>query len=409
MGDAEPRRWFQMARAQASGTAVVRIFGDIGESWWAESVSAASFAKELDALGELSALEIRLNSPGGDMFDGVAIFNTLRTHSARKQVYVDGLAASAASIVAMAADELVMGTGTQLMIHDAWSVFAGNADDARKQADVLDQLSGSMAEIYADRAGGDPATWRDAMREETWYGAQEAVDAGLADRVSKRDPQNDGAHGEPADVAAMLRRSRVAARFRYQGRAQAPPPTIPARSGGARTRGGSVEITDEEFATLASRLGLGADAEIGDVLDALEEQSNAEETPEETGAVSPAPEAVAAAAKLPAGVLAVDTATWQQVQADAKLGREAREAQVKARREAVVDAAVKAKKVLPPRRAHWLQQIEADEEGVTATLASLSPQYGTTEIGYDDGPESGEASTVEAVRNDPVYKSWKVV
>jgi hypothetical protein len=170
-----------------------------------------------------------------------------------------------------------------------------------------------------------------------------------------------------------------------------------------------VEITDEEFATLASKLGLGADAEIGDVLDALEEQSNAEETPEETGAVSPAPEAVAAAAQRPAGVLAVDTATWQQVQADAKLGREAREAQVKARREAVVDAAVKAKKVLPPRRAHWLQQIEADEEGVTATLASLSPQYGTTEIGYDDGPESGEASTVEAVRNDPVYKSWKVV
>jgi ATP-dependent protease ClpP protease subunit len=408
MGDAEPRRWFQMARAQASGTAVVRIFGDIGESWWAESVSAASFAKELDALGELSALEIRLNSPGGDMFDGVAIFNTLRTHSARKQVYVDGLAASAASIVAMAADELVMGTGTQLMIHDAWSFFLGNADEARKQADVLDQLSTSMAEIYADRAGGDPATWREAMREETWYGAQEAVDAGLADRVNKRDPQNDGAQGEPTNVAAMLRRSRVAARFRYQGRAQAPPPTIPDRLGGTRSEGGAVEITDEEFATLRSKLGLSDDAEIGDVLDALDEQPGAEEA-SEAEEVPEGAEPAAAAAKLPAGVLAVDTATWAQVQADAKLGREAREAQVKARREAVVDAAVKAKKILPPRREHWLQQIEADEEGVTATLASLSPQYGTTEIGYDDGPESGEASTVEAVRDDPVYKSWKVV
>lgn len=409
MPDAEPRRWYEMVRAQASGTAVIRIFGDIGESWWTDSVSAAAFAKELDALGEVSTLEIRLNSPGGDMFDGVAIFNTLRTHSARKAVYVDGLAASAASIVAMAADELVMGTGTQLMIHDAWSFFLGNADDARKQADVLDQLSGSMAEIYADRAGGAASMWRDAMRQETWYGAQEAVDAGLADRVSKRDPQNDGAEGEPADVAAMLRRSPIAARFRYKGRAQAPTPTIPARPGGAKTRGGSVEITDEEFATLAAKLGLGDDAEIGDVLDALDEQPDAEETPASEEAVSGASETVATAAKLPAGVLAVDTATWAQVQADAKLGREAREAQVKARREAVVDAAVKAKKILPPRRAHWLQQIEADEEGVTATLASLSPQYGTTEIGYDDGPESGEANTVEAVRNDPAYKNWKVV
>jgi ATP-dependent protease ClpP protease subunit len=114
MPDREPRRWYEMVRAEAGDAATIRIFGDIGESWWGDSVSATSFADELDALGRnVRSIELRINSPGGDMFDGVAIYNTLRNHSARKTVYVDGLAASAASVIAMAGDEIVMGTGTQ--------------------------------------------------------------------------------------------------------------------------------------------------------------------------------------------------------------------------------------------------------------------------------------------------------
>lgn len=407
MPDAAPRRWFEMVRAQAPGAAVIRIFGDIGESWWSDSVSAAGFAEQLDALGDVSALEIRLNSPGGDMFDGIAIFNTLRSHPARVTTYVDGLAASAASVVAMAADELIMGTGTQLMIHDAWSFFMGDAEEARRQADVLDQLSGSMAEIYADRAGGAVADFRAAMRAETWYAAQEAVDAGLADRVTRREAQNEGGSGDAGEVAAMLRRSRVAARFRYQGRAQAPAPAVPARADGGRSQGGSVEISDEDMAALRSRLNLADDAEIGDVLDALDEQPGAEETPEEEQ-VPEAAETVAAAAKLPAGVLAVDRATWDQVQADAALGREAREAQVKARREGLVSAAIRAGKIMPSRRAHWLEQLERDEDGVSAAIQNLAPLFGTSELGYDGGPDDGEP-TVESVREDPAYKNWKVV
>jgi ATP-dependent protease ClpP protease subunit len=400
MPDREPRRWYEMVRAEAGDAATIRIFGDIGESWWGDSVSATSFADELDALGRnVRSIELRINSPGGDMFDGVAIYNTLRNHSARKTVYVDGLAASAASVIAMAGDEIVMGTGTQLMIHDASMLVWGNADELRKQAAVGDQLSEGMASIYADRAGGAAATWRAAMQAETWYSGQEAVDAGLADRVVQRESD-----AEPVDasVAAMLRRSRVAAHYRYMGRASAPAPQTPVRANGAGTEGGhSVEVTDEDFASLRSKLGLEDTAEIGDVLDALDERSEAPAQDDQ------AEEKVAA--KLPTGVLAVDTDTWAQVQADAKLGREAREAQVQARRAAKVDAAITAGKVMPSRRAHWLSQLDADEEGVTAALEALTPVFGTAEIGHDTGEAATASGSVDEVREQPAYKNWKVV
>lgn len=394
-----PRRWYDMVRADAGDSAVIRIFGDIGESWFGDSVSAASFADDLDGLGgDVRRIQVRLNSPGGDMFDGVAIFNTLRNHQARVEVHVDGLAASAASLIAMAGDEVVMGLGTQLMIHDAWAFFMGNADEMRRQAGVMDQLSGSMADIYADRAGGTPGEWRAAMLEETWYGAQEAVDAGLADRVVRRDGDN---APDSTEVAAMLRRSRVAARYRYQGRAVAPPPHTPARAGGSESEGSrSVvrEITDEDFAVLRTRLGLGEDAEFGDVLDALEDRGSTEETTEQV------------AAALPDGVLAVDRDTWQQVQADAALGRQARDEQVQARRVALVQAAIDDRRILPSRRQHWLTQLAADEEGVSATLATLTPVFATVEMGYDSGGDSVSAeNTLEGVRASAAYQNWKVI
>jgi ATP-dependent protease ClpP protease subunit len=396
-----PRQWYEVIRAEASGTAVIRIFGDIGESWWGDSVSAAQFATDLDALGSVSTLEIRLNSPGGDMFDGVAIYNTLRTHQARKIMYVDGLAASAASVIAMAADELVMGTGTQLMIHNAWAFVVGDAEDMRKQASVMDGLNESMATIYADRAGGDSATWRSAMAEETWYGAQEAVDAGLADRVSRREGE---AAPDDSAVAATLRRSAVAARFRFQGRAHAPAPKTPSRAAGQVTEGGSVEITDEDFAALRTKLGLPEDAAIGDVLDALDDDESGSDEGTE-GAQEQQAETVAARA----GVVSLDSAALAALQADAALGRQAREEQVQARRVAAVDAAIKAGKVVPARRDHWLAQIAADEEGVTATLAALHPVFGTAEVGYDDGSVADTSSSPEAVRGSKAYQDWKVI
>lgn len=398
----ELRQWYEMVRAEAGGEATIRIFGDIGESWWSDSVSAAQFAKDLDAIGPVGTLNIRLNSPGGDMFDGVAIFNTLRTHQARKVVHVDGLAASAASVIAMAGDEVVMGTGTQLMIHNAWAFMVGNADDMRKQAGVMDGLNESMARIYADRAGGKAETWRAAMDEETWYLPEEAVAAGLADRVVRREVD---ATTEDGAVAAMLRKSPVAAKFRYQGRAHAPAPRTPVRAGGSQTEGGFVEIADEDFANLRTALGLDEQAEIGDVLDALEDRGAASTG---SGEAEEAEEAAPVAAKLPAGVLAVDKSAWEQVQADAALGRKAREDQVKARRVAKVDAAVTAGKVMPSRRDYWLAQIEQDEDGITAALDGLAALFGTSELGHDDGTVTDDNS-LEGVRASEVYQGWKVI
>jgi hypothetical protein len=157
-----------------------------------------------------------------------------------------------------------------------------------------------------------------------------------------------------------------------------------------------VEITEQDLAALRAKLGLSDDAEFGDVLDALDEAGREQEK-----------EPVAA--KLPDGVVPVDRATWEQVQADAKLGREAALAQAQARREGVVQAAIEAGKIMPGRRDHWLTQIAQDEAGITAAIDSLAPVFGTSELGHDDGREARPATTLAEIREDPTYRNWKVV
>jgi ATP-dependent protease ClpP protease subunit len=391
----QPRRWWEVARNEANpGTLTVRIYGEITSWPWLDgAMSAGALARSLEDAGDVSSIQLHLNSPGGEAFEGIAIMNALRQHPARVTAHVDGMAASAASIVAMGADEVVMYPGSQLMVHDALTVAYGFADDLRKQADDLDHLSQSMASLYADRAGGDAAQWREVMKAETWYNGEEAVTAGLADRVVTHADKTQDA----AAAVATLYRSPVAACYRYKGRAQAPAPQTPTRvSGGSSTEGGSVEITEQDLAALRAKLGLSDDAEFGDVLDALDEAGREQEK-----------EPVAA--KLPDGVVPVDRATWEQVQADAKLGREAALAQAQARREGVVQAAIEAGKIMPGRRDHWLTQIAQDEAGITAAIDSLAPVFGTSELGHDDGREAGPATTLAEIREDPTYRNWKVV
>lgn len=401
----EPRRWYDVTRAAVGDKATIRIYGDIGESWWDDSaVSADSFAKDLDEIGPVGQIELHINSPGGVAFDGVTILNLLRDHPATVTVYVDGLAASAASIIAMAGDEVVMGRGAQMMIHDA-SIFSwGNADQLRKDAELLDSLSTSMAEVYAERAGGTAGSWRDTMRAETWYTASEAVEAGLADRTSK-----DSGDGDATDVAAMLRRSPAAAKFRYQGRAQAPAPRTPARAGGQETQGGAVahEITDEDFAALRDKLGLGEDATISDVLEAVQAQDTGEGENDTEG--SDQEELVTAS--LPKGVKAIDESVLADLRAKAELGVQAHAAQQKARREGLVTAALKAGKIRAADKQRWLKNLELDPEGYEATLDALEPGLvPVTELGYDGGSvEDDGPASLEAVRGSAAYTNWKVV
>lgn len=183
--------WRIENKTGTDGPAEIYLYDEI--SFW--GVSAQSFAADL---GQVTAKEVtvRVNSPGGDVFDGIAIGNLLASHPATVTVQVDALAASIASVIAvMGADRLVMGPHSQMMIHDASGFAIGNAGDMREAADMLDMVSDNIAEVYAAKAGGAPAAWRKTMKAETWYSAQEAVDAGLADEV-KALPERDTAAAE---------------------------------------------------------------------------------------------------------------------------------------------------------------------------------------------------------------------
>lgn len=173
--------WYEIRNEAAEGgdTTEVFIYDEIG-GWFGTPVE--DFVKELNGI-KTSAITVRINSPGGSLFDSVAIYNTLVQHRAKVLTRVDALAASGASIIAMAGDEVEMMVGSQLMIHDALGVEIGNAKAMREMASFLDKQSDNIASIYAARAGGDASEYRALMLKETWMFADEAVAMGLADRV----------------------------------------------------------------------------------------------------------------------------------------------------------------------------------------------------------------------------------
>lgn len=164
------------ARADA---AEIYIYEDVGEGWFG-GVSAKQFADDLKALGSVSQIDVRLNSYGGEVFDGLAIYNQLKEHPARIVSHVDGVAASIASVIAMAGDEIRIAEAGFLMIHNASGLAIGDARTMRQMADVLDTVTGSIADVYVARTGVAQGEVRDLMDAETWFTGQEAVDKGFA-------------------------------------------------------------------------------------------------------------------------------------------------------------------------------------------------------------------------------------
>lgn len=211
-----------IAPAKVTGTkAVVRLYNYIDPDGGYWGVSADEFAGALDAIeGEVTEIELRVNSGGGSVWDGLAILNTLRSHDAKVTAVVDGIAASAASFIAVACDEVVMMPNSKMMIHDALGICLGQAADMREYADFLDDSSDGIAEIYASKAGGSVADWRETMTAKgllgQWYTPQEAVDAGLVDSVG-------GQAAEPEDAAPAA----PAAQADEQPQAAAPEPPAP--------------------------------------------------------------------------------------------------------------------------------------------------------------------------------------
>lgn len=211
-----------------AGAATLRLYDPI-DSWGGDwGVSAKEFAAALAAVPrDVTDISLHINSPGGEVLEAVAILNQLRAHPARVTAVVDGLAASAASFLAVGVDETVMGQNTQLMIHDAWGLCVGNAADMRSLASLLDRLSNNIADVYATAAGGTTEDWRTAMLAESWYSAEEAVAAGLADSVA----------GDAPGVSAAFDLSA----FTYAGRAAAPGPIAPVAHVPDRSRRASLQ------------------------------------------------------------------------------------------------------------------------------------------------------------------------
>lgn len=230
------------APEEEEDTPQILIYDEIGGSM---GISADEFVSDLNAITAKN-INVRINSPGGSVFDAIAIYNALVAHPANVTTYVDALAASAASIIALSGDKVVMMLGSQMMIHDALGQEIGNAADMRIMAKFLDQQSDNIASMYAAKAGGDLADWRATMIAERWYMASEAVEVGLADEIYKPTPKQEVASEMPEeapeeetedieaeeevkeDVTALLRyRHNLTNRgFKYAGRRRAPSPIV---------------------------------------------------------------------------------------------------------------------------------------------------------------------------------------
>ena len=162
------------------------LYGVISnESWHEDDVTPKQFKADLDALGDIAILNIYINSDGGDVFAGQAIYSMLKRHMAQKNVWIDGLAASIASVVAMAGDKVYMPKNAMMMIHNPWSLALGNADDFRKMADDLDKIRESITAVYVTKSGLEETKIKELMDAETWLTADEALEMNFIDIVEE--------------------------------------------------------------------------------------------------------------------------------------------------------------------------------------------------------------------------------
>ena len=199
-------------RQAAENTLDLYIYGDVmadGYDWWTDEIiesetSANHFREELEKYPNAVQINLYINSYGGSVFEGTAIYNQLKRHPAHKTVYVDGFACSIASVIAMAGDEIVMPKNTMMMIHNAWMGAVGNAAELRKAADDLETINAAGRQAYLLKAGGklDEGTLAAMMDAETWLTAEECIRYGLADRFAEED-------ADLSRSAAMLKKANL--------------------------------------------------------------------------------------------------------------------------------------------------------------------------------------------------------
>lgn len=186
-------QWGFALRGEGTDTVEIDVYDAIGDYWGDGSISARTVRNALRSAQDAKTIKLKVNSLGGEVFDGLAIYNQLKNHSARKVVEIDGVAASMASILAMAGDEIHMPEASWMMIHNPWGFGIGESDDIRALADLLDKQKAALVNIYADRTGVAAAKVAELMDAETWMSGKEAVDLGFATSVTGKKKQTKAA------------------------------------------------------------------------------------------------------------------------------------------------------------------------------------------------------------------------
>lgn len=382
----------------SDGVATLRLYDPVDSygGWW--GISAKEFAAAVDELPEgTNEIRLLINSPGGEAWDALAILNSLRSHPAKVTAVVEGIAASAASFIAVGVDELQVMENAELMVHKAWGMAIGNGDDMTKMAADLGHLDRNLASIYAGKSGGSVDDWLDVMAAETWYSAQEAVDAGLADKVIPA----------RADADAEQARNRFdLSIFAHAGRSYAPAPkNISAAEAGTTGKEGSMPTLKE---SLAERFGFDPAADDETVIAAVDEALQ-EQADDSGGGEEQSPEQLtSAAARL--GLTLVDRAQYDATVAAAEQGQQARAQQMREADERVVDARIQDGAIAPAARAGWLAALEADrklpaaQQSAKATLDALPKGLiPVAEVGHSQDVDPDAAAI-----DNPVYKEWRL-
>lgn len=407
------------AGEDSTTSAELWLYGVVGGYWW--GFNDKTVADQLRGL-TVDHITVRLNSPGGDSIQGIAIGNLLRNHKATVTVVVDGIAASAASIIAIAGDEVVMSPGSQMMIHDPWFFTMGNAKELRQDADFLDKQGANMASVYALETGGTAEEWRTAMTADpdgTWYSADEAVAAKLADRIgtvvaigAAPEPPAVDLDDEDDDVSAraawdleVLISPAARAAWNHGTRATPKPPAASA-PGSITTPEGepAMAFTPEQLTQMRTDLGLQADADEATIVAALSERAQQAGSAETT--TTPAAPAGTA---VPEGMSLVDSAMLAELQNGAAAGRTAAATLATQERDREITAALTAGKIAATSKERFEASWDKDPAGTKALLDSLAPGLvPTSEVGHGADAEEGEATTLAAVRDSETYKNWSM-
>lgn len=397
--------------SQSGGTAEVWLYGTVGGYWW--GFDSDEVARELRSLGDVDEILVRLHSFGGSAIEGIAIANLLANHPATVRVVCDGIAASAASMIALAGAELIMSPGAQLMVHDAWMVAAGNAAELRAEADWIDKQSENYAQTYAHRAGGTAAAWRQVMLanngDGTWYSAQEAVDAGLADRVANIESATPPPPlPDPADLDDDLELAAAAAwdldvlihptardAWSKSRHARTPKPPSASAVGSTHTEGGSaVAFSNEQITNLRATLGLPETADEAAIVAAVSAvvEENVEERP--------------ASASIPDGHVVVPQAKLDDLERGAALGTKAAQTLHERDREAFLDA--NKAKYAAANRGAWAKEYDRDPEGTRAHFAEAPDLIPANLLGHeDDGVDRDDTGGHADVTKQPGYENWR--